>query len=134
MFDDLRRERQVRCALRAIARQRVVMVLNPGGVQVVEKSPPNQEWFEVGIRTCHIRGWVEVLHESLPTGSIQMQGRTPLLPAEMTPMTHYRITEGGWAMLNRSHGWVMATFVTSGFGLVAGLASLAVDFLSLPAR
>jgi hypothetical protein len=134
MFDDLRRERQVRRALRAIARQRVVMVLNPGGVQVVEKSPPNQEWFEVGIRTCHIRGWVEVLHESLPTGSIQMQGRTPLLPAEMTPMTHYRITEGGWAVLNRSHGWVMATFVTSGFGLVAGLASLAVDLLSLPAR
>ena len=134
MFEDFYRERQIRRSLRAVARQRVVMVLHPGGVQVVERSPPNEEWFEVGVRTCHIRGWVEVLHESLPTGAIQMQGLTPLIPSEMAPKTHYRVTEGGWAVLNRSHGWVLATFIVSGLSLVAGLASLAVAWLSLPAR
>jgi hypothetical protein len=132
MFEDFYRERLVRRALKAVARQRVVMVLKPGNVHVVERSTPNEEWFEVGVLTCHIRGWVEVLHEGLPTGEVQMHGQSPRLPAEMPRKTHYRLTEGGWAVLNRAHGWVIATFITSGLGLLVGLASLAVAWLALP--
>ncbi len=134
MFEDLRQERQIRRALRAISRQRVALVLQPGNVQVVELSPPNEEWFEVGVRTCLIRGWVEVLHENLPTGAVRMEGTTPQPSSQMTPKTHYRLTEGGWAVLNRSHGWVQATFLVSSLGLVAAVASLAIAWLALPPK
>jgi len=126
MFDTWRRERQIRRSLRAIARQRVAIVL-PGNVQVVEMSPPNEEWFELGVRTCLIRGWVEVLHENLPTGTVRFSGDTPVPPHQMTPKTHYKLTEGGWAVLNRSHAWVLATFLVSSLALMIGVASLLVS-------
>ena len=132
MFEDLRRERQVRRALKAIARQRVALVLQPGNVQVVERSPPEEEWFEIGVRTAQIRGWVEVLHENLPTGSVQMKGKVPQLPDSMTPQTHYKLTEGGWAVLNRSHAWVLATFLVSTIGLAVSAVSLVIAWLSSP--
>lgn len=134
MFEDLesiQREREVRRTLKAIARQRVAMVL-PNGVQVIELSPPREEWFELGVLTCLIRGWVEVLHEDLPTGAVSMQGNSPLPPTEMRPKTHYRLTEGGWAVLNRTQGWVVATFLVSAASLAAGVASLVVACIALP--
>lgn len=132
MFDDFRRERRVRHALRAIARQRVALVLQPGNVQVVERSPPKEEWFELGVRTAQIRGWVEILHENLPTGAVQMKGNTPQLPSNMTPETHYKLTEGGWSVLNRSHAWVLATFIVSTVGLAVSAVSLVIAWLSMP--
>ena len=132
MIDDLRRERQVRRALRAIARQRVAMVLQPGNVQVVERSPPREEWFELGVLTARIRGWVEVLHEDLPTGTVHMQGNVPQLPRSMGPETHYRLTEGGWAVLNRTHAWLLATFIVSAVGLAVSAASFVLTWLAMP--
>jgi hypothetical protein len=131
MFEDFRRERHICRALRAIARQRVALVLQPGNVQVIERSPPKEEWFQLGVRTALIRGWVEVLHENLPTGTVQMRGNSPQLPDNMTPETHYRLTEGGWAVLNRSHAWVLATFIVSSVGLVVSAASFVVAWLSM---
>ena len=132
MFDDIIREKQIRRALRAVSRQRVAIVLQPGNVQVVERSPPREEWFELGVRTCLIRGWVEVLHENMPTGQVQMQGNIPGLPRQMTPETHYKLTEGGWAVLNRSHAWVLATFLVSSIGLAVSAAAFVVAWLSMP--
>ena len=132
MFDDLLRERQVKRALRAIARQRVAIVMQPGNVQVVEHSPPREEWFELGVRTAQIRGWVEVLHEGLPTGTVQMLGNVPQLPSSMAPTTHYKLTEGGWAVLNRSQAWLLATFMVSAVGLAVSAASLVLAWLSMP--
>lgn len=132
MIQDFLQERQIRRALRAIARQRVALVLQPGNVQVVERSPPREEWFEVGVRTGLIRGWVEVLYDGLPTGMVVMAGNTPKFPGEMTPETHYRLTEGGWAVLNRDHAWVLATFVVSATGLAVAVAALVVAWLSMP--
>lgn len=132
MFDDFIRERQVRRALKAVARQRVAIVLQPGNVQVIERGTPDEEWFELGVLTCHIRGWVEVLHENLPTGAVRFQGSDPKLPSEMRAKNHYKLTEGGWAVLNRSHAWVLAIFMVSVVGLIVALASLAVSWLALP--
>jgi len=132
MFENFIRERQVRRALKAIARQRVTLILQPGDVELIELSPPDEEWFQLGMRTARIRGWVEVLHENLPTGTVQMKGNSPQLPNNMTPKTHYRLTEAGWAVLNRSHAWVLATFIVSSVALVVSVASLFVSLLSLP--
>lgn len=132
MFDNFRSERQIRRALKAVSRQRVAIVLQDGNAQVIEFSPPDEEWFELGVRTCLIRGWVEVLHENLPTTAIRFQDKNLLPPGQAKPKTHYRLTEGGWAVINRSHAWVLATFLVSSLGLVVAVASLLVSWLALP--
>lgn len=132
MLDDFLRERQIRRAIRAIARQRVAIVLQPGNVQVLERSPPRDEWFELGVQTAMIRGWVEVLHENMPTGQVRFQGSSPSFPEQMAPATHYKLTEGGWAVLNRSQAWILATFIVSAFGLLVSVAALVVAWLSMP--
>jgi hypothetical protein len=132
MFDDLLREREVRKALRAIARQRVALVHQPSNFQVIERGLPNEEWFQVAVRTAEIRGWVAVLHQDMPTGKLQMHGNEPQFPSNMTPETHYKLTEGGWAVLNRSHAWVLATFMVSGLGLAVSVAALVVAWMALP--
>jgi hypothetical protein len=132
MFEGFRREREVRRALKAISGQRVAIVLQPGNVQVIERSPPKEEWFELGVQTCLIRGWVEVLHADLPTGMMKFSGSNPVFPEQITPTTHYRLTEGGWAVLNRSHAWIVATFLISAVGLVVAVASLLIAWLALP--
>ncbi len=122
MFEGINRERDIRRALRAVARQRVVMVL-PGDFPVIEQSPPDAEWFDVAIRTCHIRGWVEVLHEALPTGQLRFEESRPVFPSNMKAKNHYRLTEAGWAALNRSHAWVLSFAVAA--------ATLAATILSV---
>lgn len=126
MLDDFLQERKIRRALKAIARQRVAMVLQPGNFQVIERSPPREEWFELGARTALIRGWAEVLHENLPTGQVSLQGNTAALPKYMSPETHYKLTDGGWAVLNRSQAWMFATFLVSTISLAVSIAALIV--------
>lgn len=57
MFENIRKERLIRKALRAIARQRVALILKPGNVMVVENSTPDTDWFNLAVKTAHIRGW-----------------------------------------------------------------------------
>jgi len=123
MFESFRRERAIRRALHAIARQRVVSVLT--------RSPPNEEWFDIAVRTSHIRGWVEVLHEAVPTGVLQGTGASPILP-EIRLRTVYRLTEGGWAVIHRSHAWIIATFLIALLSLVAGVASVVLTLTAKP--
>lgn len=129
MLDDIRRERQIRKALRAIARQRVAMVLEPGDMVVVENSPANDEWFDAAARSCLIRGWVAVLHESVPTGQVRFDGATPVFPELIVPTIQYRLTEAGWAVLNRAQGWVIATFVVATLALAVSTAGLVATLL-----
>lgn len=129
MLEDVRRERQIRKALRAIARQRVAMVLEPGNVVVVENSPSNDEWFDAAARSCLIRGWVAVLHEAIPTGQVRFDGATLVFPEVIVPTTHYRLTEAGWAVLNRTQGWVIATFAVASLALAVGAAGLVATLL-----
>ena len=44
----------------------------------------------------------------------------------MKPKTIYRLTEGGWAVIHRSHAWIIATFVISMLSLTAGVVSVVV--------
>jgi hypothetical protein len=129
MFDIIKRERTIRKALRAIARQRVALILQPGNIIVVEQSPPNEDWFDLAVRTCHIRGWVDVLHDSIPSGVVRYEGETPILPEQMKSKTIYRLTEGGWSVIHRSHGWLIGTFAVGLLSLFAGIASVVVTLV-----
>ena len=117
-FTALKRERRVRRVLRSLAGQRVVAVLQPGNVWLIENAPelPGKE---EAITTCLMRGWVEVLQDAVPKGQLGPDG----LPDRNEPFkehgTIYRITDSGWAVINRTHTWVMATFAVSLLALVA---------------
>jgi len=126
MLEHVRRERAIRKALHAIAKQRAVMVLQPGNVLVVENCAPDEEWFDVAVRTCLIRGWADVLHDSLPNGKLSFQDGAPVFPQSMSPKTMYRLTEGGWSAINRSHAWVIGTFIVALVTLAATVVALLV--------
>jgi hypothetical protein len=125
--EDIQFERSIRKTLRAIANQRVTLIL-PGNYPFIERSPLHTESFEVNAQTCLIRGWVAILNESIPVGEVKFEGNKPVLPVEMKYKTTYRLTEGGWAALNRSHNWIIATFIV---GLLALLASIISVIIAL---
>jgi hypothetical protein len=118
------RERDVKRALQAIAGQRVVM-FQPNGYPVIEMGTPDEEWFHVSAATAHIRGWVEVLQNDMPMATLKLrEGASPLQTTPFKPQVFYRLTEGGWMVLRRSHGWVVATFWISLLTLAGTLAGI----------
>jgi hypothetical protein len=117
------RERNIRHALKLIAKQRVVAVLQPGRVLVIENSP-HPEWFDAAIQTALIRGWVAVLHDAVPSG--QRDTAQSALPQQMPSRTVYRLTEAGWSVLHGTHGWTVATFVVSFLAMLAALVAIVV--------
>ena len=131
MFESFKRERQVRQALRLIAKQRAVIALNPGNVFVVENSPADIGWFRVAVTTAQFRGWADILFDAIPSDQLNWQGGQLISPRadDLTP--HYRLTEGGWAVLHRAHAWTVATFVVS---LLAFIASIVAVVLAWPSR
>ncbi|MDM0075741.1 hypothetical protein QTH90_15165 [Variovorax sp. J2P1-59] len=128
MFDYFSpRERQIRKALKIIAGQRVTMIVQPHNILVIEKSPISTEWFEVAVQTCRIRGWVEVLHEGLPSAELHfVKGQPVSGPAHRK--THYRLTEGGWNAIRGTHALVIVAIVLSALSLGAGVASVALTW------
>jgi len=84
--------------------------LQPGGVWLVEKAVNELDDSEVAaaLRTCHVRGWIEVLADAVPTGNVKQNGTLPTLERQ-TPI--YRLTEAGWNSIYRTQGWILATFI-----------------------
>ena len=109
MFDGIQREWFVRRTLRRMARQRVVTVLQPGNVWVIEGAPAVADRRVVAAqRTCHMRGWVEGLSSAVPQGELGPRGELPTTGlANVAPV--YRLTEAGWNAVHRIHGWVVFT-------------------------
>ena len=124
MFQSFTRERQIRKALKIIAGQRVALILQPGNVFVIENSPTSTDWFEQAVQTCRIRGWVDVLHEGIPSAKLEFQGRAPVFNNQTKPTTFYRLTDGGWNAIHRSHALLIVTVILSALSLAAGVASV----------
>lgn len=123
-FENFRRERNVRRVLRALARQRVAVILQPGDVWVIENAPSNLPLQDEALRTGLMRGWVEVLHDAVPSGSLGPDGRLPEGPPFQSRATIFRLTEAGWLVIHRTQFWVLATFVVALASLIATMASL----------
>jgi hypothetical protein len=118
-FVGFKRERNIRRVLRSLAGQRVVLVLKPGNVWVIENSPSNLPDQEEAISTCLIRGWIEVLHEAIPQGQLTAAGLPDLDKPFKGGGTIYRVTDSGWSVINRTQSWLLATFAMSLLALVA---------------
>lgn len=116
-----RRERHIRRTLRALARQRVAMVLQPGNVFVVERAIPDDEDTLAAIRTCHMRGWVEPMFDgAIPHGRVPPPG-APLAFDRSQPV--YRLTDSGWAVIHRSHEVALLALVIALVGVIISLVS-----------
>jgi hypothetical protein len=126
MFDEWRRERFIGKTLRRLSQQRVVGILQPGNVWVIEKAVSEEEGERViaALRTCNIRGWVEFLSDAIPHGKLTPEGKLP----EGFPMSGvaplYRLTEAGWSVIHRTHEWVIATFIIVAITLAATILSI----------
>ena len=55
-----------------------------------------------------MRGWVEPLHDNMPTGKLEAFLADPHGQMFTENQTLFRLTEGGWAALNRAHVWTLA--------------------------
>ena len=79
------------------------MVLQPGGVWVIERALPDTEEHAENLQTCLMRGWVEILQESVPTGKLNSDGTLPNGPMFENKKHLYRLTDSGWNALHRTH-------------------------------
>ncbi|MBL7125102.1 MAG: hypothetical protein ISS51_03285 [Dehalococcoidales bacterium] len=126
MLDEWHRERFIRKTLRRLSRQRVALILQPGNVWVIEKAVSEGESEKVvaALRTCNLRGWVEVHSDAVPCGELTPEGKLP----EGFPMSGvapvYKLTEAGWNVIHRSHEWVVATFVVVAITLIATILGI----------
>lgn len=104
MLTNFKREKHIRCILRRIAKQRVALILKPGDVWVIENSLIIDNNSEAEVATCLMRGWIDILEKSIRFGQLTKDGKLPNKPIDKLfneTGNIYRITESGWAVINR---------------------------------
>lgn len=87
-----------------IAKQRVALVLIPGDIWVIENSLIIDNNFEAEVATCLMRGWIDILEKSIRFGQLTKNGKLPNKSLDKLfneTGNIYRITESGWAVINR---------------------------------
>ena len=98
------------------------MILQPGNVRVIENALVDEEKVVAALQTCHLRGWVEPIEHAVPSGQVNADGSLPAGPIFTGEKTLYRITEGGWQVINRYYPWIIGTFFVA---LVTPLVTIA---------
>ena len=121
MLDNWKRERQIRKVLTGLARQRVALVLQPEGIWGIEQALTRDDDVEAALLTCVMRGWVEPMHDSMPTGDLTSDMRLPEGPMFTRTQAVYRLTDSGWNAINRAHAWTLAGVVLAVASLIATL-------------
>lgn len=119
MLLGFRRERNIRRTLRSLAGQRVVMILQPGNLWVIENAPSNLPFQKESLSTCLMRGWIEVLQDAVPKGDLTPDGLFDFDRSFKSTEAIYRLTDSGWSVINRTQAWLLATFAASLLALVA---------------
>src|SRR5579875_1298479 len=117
-------ERQLRHTLRRLAEQKVVLVLQPGNVWVVDRAVEDNDRTDAALKTAWMRGWVEPIHDAVPRGRLGPNNELPQGELYQTAGPLWRLTDAGWAVINRTHGWALFAIVISILSLVVSLGSL----------
>jgi hypothetical protein len=107
MFISYRREWQIRRTLKRASKQRVALVLQPSNVWVIENTLEHTEETDAALKTCYMRGWVEVLENSIPTGQLTKEGNLPQGQLSNSSSPIWKLTDSGWAAINRVHEWTL---------------------------
>ncbi len=119
----MKREYSIYKTLRQLAKQRVAMVHQPGNYWVIENAMPMTKQNEENLQTCMMRGWVEILHESVPTQNLT--DSMEIKDSVNAGNQHiYKLTDGGWNAIHRTHVLVV-------LGLILAVISTGVTVLGL---
>ena len=94
----------------------------------IEKAVSEGESEEViaALRTCNLRGWVEVLTDAVPRGKLTPEGELPkdFLMSDVALAPMYKLTEAGWNVIHRSHEWVVVTCFIAAATLIAAIIGI----------
>ena len=87
--------------------------------QAVEDTPEN----DAALKTCYIRGWVEVLENSIPKGKVNPDGSLSegSLFSGTGPL--YKVTDSGWAVVHHTQLWTLVAVVVSALSFIISVAS-----------
>lgn len=110
--------------LKALAKQRVAMILQPGNVWVIEKAVPNNDETEENLRTCYLRGWVEPIEKAIPKGRLEKDGSLPKGQIFENIGPIYRLTDSGWNAIHRTHVKTLLSIIISLLAVGIGIIGL----------
>ena len=120
--ENMRREYSIYRTLKAVSKQRVAFVAQPGNAWAIERSVSHTETNEANLRTCHLRGWVEPIVDALPFFEVGEDLKIPQSPAAVRPL--YRLTDGGWNAIHRTRVLALLGVLISLVGLCATIMAL----------
>lgn len=125
-------ETDIRRVLKRLSGQRVALVLQPGNVWVVDRAVEDNEQTAAALKTAYMRGWVEPIENAVPQNRLRPDGTLPPGPLFQRSGPLWRLTEGGWAIVNRSHGWALFAIIVSVLSFSVSVASFVVALRSHP--
>lgn len=118
MFTHLKREYSIYKTLTCISKQRVVLLLQPGNAWVIEKAFPDTDQNQANIRTCIIRGWVDLLHESIPSTNLDDNyDLSKELESNNNKKDIYKLTDSGWNAIHRTHVITLLSIIIALLGV-----------------
>lgn len=118
---DIKREWKIRRILRRLSKQRVALVLQPGNVWVIEKAVEDNEETDAALKTCYMRGWVEPLENSVPKGKLKEDGSPPDSNLYDSSGPIWKLTDSGWAAINRAHEWTLIGILIGVIGVIVAI-------------
>ena len=127
-------ERDIRQTLKRLSRQRVGLVLQPGNHWVIEMAVTDDEQTDTALKTAWMRGWVEPIENAVPKGKLNPDGSLPDGPLYYGIGPIWRLTEAGWSVINRSHGWTLFAVLVSILSLIVAIGSLVVSLKGAACR
>lgn len=122
MFEQLKYNWKIYQTLKRVSKQRCALILQPVNVWVIERALSHDESTEVMLRTCYMRGWVEPLVESIPTGELTDDHQLP--PNGMDNENNiWKLTDSGWNSINRTYQLTILSLSASCIGLLVAIAT-----------
>lgn len=120
------REMFIRSVLRRLAKQRVAVILQPGNVWVIERALIEDDDVDEALRTCYLRGWIEILDNAVRSGTLKSDGSLPEeCVTHVKPM--YRLTDSGWNAIHGTHAWIVATWLIAFATLIASIIGVCIS-------
>lgn len=114
-----KREREVLQVLRGLSRQRVWVIFGPERKWMIENAVKRDDDTDAALATAIMRGWIEPLQHSISWHDTDYVMASKDLAGGDRNEQLYRLTESGWAALNRSHVWTLVNTLLAAGAIAA---------------